>query len=107
MRLFKRFLVTCFDIGPGALAVRLHVYTGNGLTIREIEEYWLHALELPRNCLRRHAVNRRPSVRSGTKVNKLPYGVCDLQVLRSTWLAQHIYGAIQEYGGFERPQWHD
>ena len=45
--------------------LRLSVYTGNGLTIREIEEHWLSVLELPRD----------------------------------------IYGAIQEYGGFNEPLW--
>jgi hypothetical protein len=28
-------------------------------------------------------------------------------VSRSTWLVQHIYGAIQEYSGVDQPQWLD
>jgi hypothetical protein len=29
------------------------------------------------------------------------------QLERNTWIVQHIYGAIQEYGGFEEPAWLD
>ena len=36
--------------------------------------------------------------------NRLPYGTCRVSVCR-TRIVQHIYGAIQEYGGFDRPEW--
>lgn len=36
----------------------------------------------------------------------LPYGTARL-ALHSTAVAQSIYGAIQEYGGFHRPKWLD
>ncbi len=84
----------------------LHVYLGNGLELNEIEDYWLNLLELPRSCLRGHCVNPLPTSSSGRKRNKLPYGVCNLSV-HSTEIVQHIYGAIQEYGGFEEPRWLD
>lgn len=48
-----------------------------------------------------------PTSSSGRKRNKLPYGVCTLQVRRSTRLVQHIYGAIQEYAAFDEPAWLD
>lgn len=38
--------------------------------------------------------------------NKLPYGTCEVSVC-STRIVQTIYGSIQEYGGFERPEWLD
>jgi hypothetical protein len=47
-----------------------------------------------------------PTSSSGRARNKLPYGVCTLRV-HSTWMVQHIYGAIQEYGGFDEPAWLD
>jgi hypothetical protein len=28
-------------------------------------------------------------------------------VAKSSQVVQHIYGAIQEYGGFDRPEWLD
>ena len=35
---------------------------------------------------------------------RLPYGTVRV-VVHTTALVQSIYGAIQEYGGFERPEW--
>ena len=84
----------------------LHVYLGNGLSVAEIETHWLDALGLPRSCLRAHAIDVKPTSSSGRKTNKLPYGVCSLGI-NSTRIVQHIYGAIQEYGGFEEPRWLD
>jgi len=48
--------------------------------------------------------NHMPTSSSGRARNKLPYGVCTLRV-HSTWMLQHIYGAIQEYAGFDEPTW--
>jgi hypothetical protein len=107
LRLFLRFLRTCFGIGPVQLAFWLHAYTGNGLTIEQIETRWLSELSLPRACVKKHAINVRPATSSGAKKNKLPYGVASIRVLKSTWLVQHIYGAIQQYGGFDEPRWLD
>jgi hypothetical protein len=98
---------TCFSIQPADLSLRLNVYLGNGLSLREIEDRWLSVLDLPRTCLRKHVVNHFPTSSSGRRPHRLPFGVCTLRVLRSTYLVQHIYGAIQEYGGFDEPRWLD
>jgi hypothetical protein len=103
---FRRFLVEAMDVDPDRLTFRLHVYLGNGLTVREIEDYWLEVLDLPRTCLRKHAVNPLPTSSSGKKKRKLPYGVGTLN-LNCTEVVQHIYGAIQEYAGFDEPRWLD
>jgi hypothetical protein len=36
--------------------------------------------------------------------NVLPYGVCAIRVHR-TRAVQHIFGAIQEYAGIDKPEW--
>jgi hypothetical protein len=51
-------------------------------------------------------LNHLPTSSSGKKMNKLPYGVCTLAVY-DTCIAQHIYGAIQEYADFDEPSWLD
>ncbi len=107
VRFFKRFIVRCFGVADEGFSVRLNVYTGNGLSLQDTESHWLDALELPPRCLRKHTLNHFPTSSSGGKRNKLPYGVCALRVLRSTHIVQHIYGAIQEYAGFEEPRWLD
>lgn len=107
VRLFARFLRESMGVGPMDMTIRINAYTGNGLSLREIEEWWLDALELPDESVRKGIENHRPTSSSGKKKNKLPYGVCALRVKRSTWLVQHIFGAIQEYVGFDEPRWLD
>jgi hypothetical protein len=107
VRYFVRFLRECLEVAAEDITVRLNVYTTNGLTLRQIEDHWLWSLGLPRTALRKHQLNHNPTSSSGSKRNKLPYGVCTLRVKRSTRLVQHIYGAIQEYAGFEEPRWLD
>jgi hypothetical protein len=104
VRFFVGFTRKCFELGPDDLTLRLNVYLDNGLEIGEIEECWLSALDLPRSCLRKHQINHFPTSSSGEK-KSLPYGVCTVRVKKSTRIIQHIYGAIQEYGGFEEPKW--
>jgi hypothetical protein len=104
--LFKRFLCECFEVPDERLTIRLNVYLGNGKSLREIERYWLQALALPSTCLRKHSVNHFPTSSSGRKRNRLPYGVATIGVC-DTRIAQHIYGAIQEYADFDEPRWLD
>jgi hypothetical protein len=103
---FRRFLVDAMAIEADEIAMSINVYTNNGMTIEQIERYWLDLLELPRNSVRKHMLNHMPTSSSGRAKNKLPYGVVTLNV-HSTWMVQHIYGAIQEYAGFDEPAWLD
>ena len=73
---------------------------------REIEQFWLDQLRLPRTQLRKTILNNYSKHSQKKRKNKLPYGTCKL-VLNSTQVVQTIYGSIQEYGGFERPEWLD
>lgn len=104
IKFFLRFLRYSFGLQSDDFTLRLNVYLGNGLTVQQIEDHWLEGLGLPRSCLRAHQIDHFPTSSSGKK-KTLPYGVCSLRVKRSTWVAQHIFGAIQEYGGFEEPKW--
>ena len=101
---FRRFLVEAMAIERDEIVMSINVYTNNGMTIEEIERYWLDLLELPRRSVRKHMVNHMPTSSSGQARNKLPYGVVTLNV-HSTWMVQHLYGAIQEYAGFDEPAW--
>ena len=106
VRVFRDFLINRMGVDPSRLSLRLNVYTNNGLSIAEIEQHWLEALDLPPSCVRKHALNHTPTSSSGRSKRRLRYGVCTLTV-GSTRLVQHIYGAIQEYGAFEEPTWLD
>jgi hypothetical protein len=104
---FGRFLRRCLDVSDDRLRFSLNVYTNNGLSIAEIERHWLDLLELPRASLRKHQLNHYPTSSSGSGRRTLPFGVCSLSVARSTPELQHIFGAIQEYCGFDEPRWLD
>jgi hypothetical protein len=102
--LFRRFLTDELGIASDCILFSINVYTNNGLTLGEIERHWLEVLDLPRQNARKHMTNHMPTSSSGRAKNKLPYGVCTLRV-HNTWMLQHVYGAIQEYAGFEEPAW--
>jgi hypothetical protein len=103
---FRTFLVQSLGIASEDITLSINVYTNNGLSIEQIERYWLDLLELPKSSVRGHILNHTPTSSSGRAKNKLPYGVARLSV-HQTDKVQHIYGAIREYGGFDEPAWLD
>lgn len=61
---------------------------------------------LPESSLRTSHVNVYSKYSKKKRTNKLPYGTCTVTVHNSR-IVQTIYGSIQEYGGFDRPEWLD
>lgn len=102
LRVYLRFLRECYAISDGRIALTGNFHLGNDLTVDEIHAYWLRALVLPETCLRKPSIVA-PSA-DELKRRRLPYGTVSISVC-SVVLVQSIYGAIQEYGGFDRPQW--
>lgn len=102
---FASFLRECLGVAPEELRVSVNVYLGNGISLEEVEMSWLEFLDVPASSLRKAVVNQFPTSSSGKRLNKLPHGVCKVTVANSTPIVQHIYGAIQEYGGFSEPRW--
>ena len=105
MRFFVRFLRECYDVPDPALCLSVNCFLNNGLSIGEIHDYWLKQLLLDSSCLRRPTINAPSSASKGVR-RRLPYGTARIAV-HSTFVVQSIYGAIQDYGGFDRPDWLD
>jgi hypothetical protein len=103
---FRKFRVVALEIQPEDIHLSINVYTNNGMTIDEIETYWLHLLDLPKSSVRGHMLSHMPTSSSGRAKNKLPYGVARLSV-HKTEKVQQVYGAIQEYAAFDAPAWLD
>ena len=101
---FARFLRICFEVPDDKIRVRCNLFSDGVDRQREIEQFWLDLLGLPRTCLTRSAVNVYSKYSKKKRRNRLPYGTCRLKVC-DTSIVQHIYGAIQEYAGFEREEW--
>jgi hypothetical protein len=102
MRFFLRFL-WLLDVPDERIRLSVNVHLGNGLTLEEIEAWWLERLDLPHSCLRKATVNQASSASKRLR-KPLVYGTARITV-NSTRLVQSIYGAIQEYAGIERPEW--
>ncbi len=103
---FLRFLRACYGVTDDRVTISVNCFLGNGLSLDEIETWWLERLQLPAFCLRTATVNRPSSASKRLKGHILPYGTARL-VVHSTFIVQSIYGAIQEYAGIDRPEWLD
>lgn len=102
---FLRFLRTFYLVRDEKIGFSLNCHLGNGLDLADIEEWWLRRLELPPRCLRAHTLNRSSRASRG-KRKTLPRGTARI-VVCSTFIVQSIYGSIQEYAGFRRPEFLD
>ncbi len=100
MRLFGRFLREELDVTPDEMSIHVHCHTTDPDEIHRMETYWLELLDLPREALRKTIYKQGSTTRHTSLMN----GLCGLRVNR-TEITQHIFGAIQEYGGFEHPDW--
>jgi hypothetical protein len=101
---FVDFLRDCYSAASADIGLRVYLFADHLEAQRRIERFWLRTARLPAASLRRSVVNRYSSRSAGKRVNRLPYGTCRVTLHRASVL-QSIYGAIQEYGGFDRPEW--
>lgn len=104
VRFFLHFLRTQLRVPDERIRITCNLFADHVERQREIEQFWLDTLGLPRSCLRRSIVNVYSKYSQKKRRNKLPYGTCRL-VVNETRIVQSIFGSIQEYGGFDRPEW--
>ena len=104
LRFFLSFLRAYFAVPDEKVRLQCNLFADHLERQEEIEQFWLDLLDLPRACLTKSIVNTYSKYSQKKRMNKLPYGTCRLSV-HSTAIVQHIYGAIQEYAGFDRPEW--
>ncbi|HEX2621260.1 MAG TPA: hypothetical protein VHL11_13975 [Phototrophicaceae bacterium] len=102
MLLFVRFLREEMVVPDEVMRIHIHCHSTEPTEINRIEHYWLDLLHLPLTALKKTMIKKG----STSRYNILHNGVCGLRV-NSTRLTHHIFGAIQEYGGFERLEWLD
>lgn len=100
---FVGFLTECLKVDKQVIRLRINCYLHNVVSQEEVEHYWLTTLGLDRTSPRKSSFNNRPNS-SRQRGRKLLYGVATIAVY-NTQLAQHIFGAIQEYSGIDKPEW--
>ena len=104
--LFAHFLRQCFGVPRERIRITCHLFADHVSRQREVERFWLDLLALPPESLRKSVVNNYSRSSQRKRFNRLPYGTCKLLV-HSTEIVQTIYGPIQEFAGFSRPEWLD
>lgn len=103
LKFFKRGLIEIFAVPTDKITIRINCHTDIH-SLKEIENFWLHQLELPKTCLRKSTVNNYSKSSQKKRKGKLEWGVC-LIVVCSVVLVQQIYGIIQEFAGFKNKKW--
>jgi len=101
---FLKFLRECYNVKNNDIAISINCYTNNGLSVEEIENYWIDLLELTKENLNKTIHDNRQHRNTGQKQGKHPYGICRLAI-HKVEILQSIFGAIQEYVGLDYPQW--
>ena len=101
---FGKFLRDFYEVHDDVFRIDCNLFADHLHRQQEIEQFWLDTLELPTTCLRKSTVNVYSKHSKKKRRNRLPYGTVRVCV-HSTRVVQSIYGSIQEYGGFERPEW--
>ena len=104
VRFFVSFLKTYFDLRDEEIRITCYLFADHVQRQREIEHFWLDVAQLSPQSLCKSYVNVYSKYSQKKRVNKLPYGTVRVTVTR-TRVIQSIYGAIQEYAGFEREAW--
>lgn len=103
---FATFLRQQFEVPSDRMNIHCYLFADHLEHQCKVEQFWLSRLALPSSSLRKSVVNVYSKYSLKKRANKLPYGTCKL-VVHSTQIVQTIYGSIQEYGGFDRPEWLD
>jgi transposase-like protein len=106
VRFFVGFLRKYFDLSDDAIRITCHLFADHVERQREVERFWLETLGLSESSFCKSIVNIYSRHSKRKRLNMLPFGTCRVVVSRTS-ITQHIFGAIQEYGGFERPEWLD
>ena len=106
LRTFLGFAERFYDVPRERMTFSVNCFTNNGLTVGEIEGWWLAQLGLPASSLRKAIVNRPSSASRKRRHRVLLHGTGRLAV-HSTFVVQSIYGGIQELAGIDRPEWLD
>jgi transcriptional regulator with XRE-family HTH domain len=104
IRFFVWFLRRYFLVPDHKIRLSCNLFADHESRQREIEDFWLSVARLDRRSLRKSMVNRYSRYSKKKRKNRLPYGTCRLSV-GDVRILQTIYGSIQEYGGFDRPEW--
>jgi hypothetical protein len=100
LKLFVSFLRLELNVPDEKIILRVMTHSENQDEWLQIQEYWLDFLEFPKDT----KVAMQQKIGTKSRKTRYPHGICAIDVY-STEVVQKIFGAIQEYIGFENPKW--
>ena len=100
---FLNFLRQSFAIRDEKVAVTCNLFADHVVRQREIEDFWLAAWTV---SIQSPQVDCEPLLEVQPEEAAEQASIRNLSLcVHDTRVTQHLYGAIQEYGGFEREEW--
>jgi hypothetical protein len=100
LKLFMQFLREQLQVEEGLVSLQVFYHTKDESEIARIRQYWMDWLELPQDT----HINMQLKIGTTSRKKRYLNGICAIDLNR-TEILQHIYGAIQEYIGFEHQSW--
>jgi hypothetical protein len=100
LKLFMRFLREEFNVPDEKFRLNIQTHSTDKEEWERIRLYWLELLNLPPET----KATVRLKIGTQSRKNRYPNGFCTIGVY-SVQLVQQIFGAIQEYANFEKPEW--
>ena len=100
MKIFARFLLHELQAPVDKLRLNIMSHSVQPEEHRRVASFWLSSLNLPAS------VKCTVTIKKGTRSRHARYknGICAIQI-SSVAIAQHIFGAIQEYLAIDKPEW--
>lgn len=100
MKLFMSFLREELFVPIEVIGLQLHCHTSDINEQNRMKAFWSQTLDLPMNCFHKVQVKKG----SDSRKNRLENGICAIRISRTEYV-MHLFGAIQEYGRFDNPDW--
>jgi hypothetical protein len=100
LKLFMRFLREEFNVPDEKFRLSIQTHFADETEWERIRLYWLEWLNLPPET----KATVRLKIGTQSRKNRYENGICSIEVY-STEIVQQIFGAIQEYANFEKPEW--
>lgn len=106
LKFFINFLRKYFNVTNKNITFCFQWYSNNTLKFSDVKKYWIKTLNIEEKNFRKCYIDYRPIKNIGKKIGKCPYGIGRLTV-NSTEIVQMLFGAIQEFIGFNNESWID
>ena len=100
---FINFLREYFKPKEEKFRITIRWFSDNDKSLDELKTFWINKLKIAENIITDEK-DVQGKTNTNKKIGKLPYGIVRIEINDSS-IIQKIYGAIQEFAGFNNPKW--